>query len=220
MRVVIADDSLLIREGLRRLLDEAGHDVVAAVPDVPSLLREVQLASPDATVVDIRMPPSFTVEGLDAARHIARIRPGTGVLILSQYLESGYAVELLTGSPSHAGYLLKDHLAAGTVLVDALTRVVAGECLVDPAVVKRLVTHHLAGGPLAPLSAREVEVLSMVAEGLANPTISDRLDISRRTLEWHIRQIFIKLGIAESPDGDRRVLAVLTYLRATTTAET
>jgi DNA-binding NarL/FixJ family response regulator len=164
------------------------------------------------------MPPSFTVEGLDAARRIARMRPGTGVLVLSQYLESGYAVELLTGAASHVGYLLKDHLAEGTVLVDALTRVAAGECLVDPAVVVRLVTHPRAGGPLAPLTAREKEVLSMVAEGLANPTIAERLDISRRTLESHVRQIFIKLGISESPDGDRRVLAVLTYLRATTTA--
>ena len=220
MRVVIADDALLIREGVSRLLEEAGHVVVAAVPDVPSLLREVQLTLPDAAVVDIRMPPSFTVEGLDAARSIARIRPGTGVLVLSQYLESGYAVELLTHAPSHVGYLLKDHLAAGTVLVDALTRVASGECLVDPAVVERLVTHPRAEGPLAPLSAREVEVLSMVAQGLANTTIADRLDVSRRTLEWHVRQIFIKLGIAESPDGDRRVLAVLTYLRATTTAAT
>src|SRR6478735_3396284 len=129
MRVVIADDSLLIREGLRRLLDEAGHDVVAAVPDVSSLLREVQLTAPDAAVVDIRMPPSFTVEGLDAARRIARIRPGTGVLVLSQYLESGYAVELLTDAPRHVGYLLKDHIAEGTILVDALSRLAAGDTI-------------------------------------------------------------------------------------------
>ena len=165
MRVVIADDALLIREGARRLLDEAGHVVVAAVPDVVVATARGAAERARAAVVDIRMPPSFTVEGLDAARRIARMRPGTGVLVLSQYLESGYAVELLTGAPSHVGYLLKDHLAEGTVLVDALTRVAAGECLVDPAVVERLVTHPRAGGPLAPLSARETEVLSMVARG-------------------------------------------------------
>lgn len=214
MRIVIADDSVVIRAGVTRLLEEAGHEVVATAADLPGLLRETQLAAPDAVVIDIRMPPTNTSEGIDAARRIARLKPGTGVLVLSQYLESSYAIDLLEQTPTHIGYLLKDHLAADSTLADAVARVASGECVVDPAIVDLLVQHPRARGPLAALTAREVEVLSYLAEGLGNSAIADRLEVSLRTLESHIRMIFIKLGISETTDKDKRVLAVLTYLRA------
>jgi DNA-binding NarL/FixJ family response regulator len=214
MRVVVADDSMLTREGVVRLLDEAGVDVVAAVADGDALLREVALDPPDAAVVDIRMPPTHTDEGLVAAARIRSSHPEVAVLVLSQYLESAYALRLLGEHPQKVGYLLKDRVCEVAVLVDALRRLTEGECVVDPTIVARLFARPRRDDPLSTLSAREREVLALVAEGLSNREIAARLFVTERTVEAHITSVFAKLGLTDDAASHRRVLAVLTYLRA------
>lgn len=214
LRLVLADDSMIIREGLARLLSEAGCTVVATAEDSTGLLREVAASEDlDAAVVDIRMPPTHTNEGIIAARQLRVLRPQLGVLVLSQYVESHYATTLLTDHPQHVGYLLKDRVSDVAVLVDALRRVVDGECVVDPTIVQRLMRPRSADGPLDRLTPREREVLGLMAEGRSNTAIAQRLKVGDRTLEAHIRQILIKLDLDQSPDDHRRVLAVLSYLQ-------
>ncbi|MBI4944353.1 MAG: response regulator transcription factor [Actinobacteria bacterium] len=215
MRLAVADDSMLMREALSRLLVEAGHEVVAAVPDGRTLLREVALNQPDAAVVDIRMPPTHTDEGIAAAQEIRRCHPDVAVLVLSQYLESVYAMRLLQDEPRSTGYLLKERVVDVAVLVDALERLVAGECVLDPAIVQRLLHRPRDPGPLDALTPRETEVLGLMAEGRSNAAIATALELSAKTLETHIRQILTKLDLPESGQDHRRVLAVLTYLRST-----
>jgi DNA-binding NarL/FixJ family response regulator len=214
VRVIVADDSMLVREGLARLLADAGCEVVATANDATQLLREVDAAAPDVAIVDIKMPPSFTDEGIAAAAEIRRQHPDVGVLVLSQHLESEYAMRLLAEVPERAGYLLKDRLADMAVLVDALRRIVDGECVIDPTIVARLVRRPRERSPLDELSDREREVLGLMAEGRSNHAIAERLFVSRKTVEAHVRQILLKLDLPESPDDHRRVLAVLAYLRS------
>ncbi len=213
MRVVIADDSALMREGLSRLLIEAGVDVVSTAADAENLLRAVARERPDVAVIDIRMPPSFTDEGIVAARAIQIDHPDVGVLILSHHLESEYAVSVMKEVPRGVGYLLKERVSAVEVLVDALQRVNEGECVVDPTIVARLLRSSRRRGPLARLTARELEVLTLMAEGCSNQAIGARLFLSPRTVEHHVRGVFDKLGLDESPASHRRVLAVIAYLR-------
>jgi DNA-binding NarL/FixJ family response regulator len=216
MRVVIADDSMLLREGLARLLTDAGLEVVATAEDAPALFREVELTRPDAVIVDIKMPPTHTDEGITAARRIRNDYPGVGVLVLSQYLESEYAMRLITDAPQHVGYLLKERVSDVAVLVDALKRLVEGECVIDPTIVSRLMRRQQSPGPLDALTVREREVLALIAEGRSNGAIAQRLVMSPKTLEAHVRQILQKLDLHESHDDHRRVLAVLAYLRSST----
>jgi DNA-binding NarL/FixJ family response regulator len=214
MRVVIADDSMLLREGLARLLVDANCDVVATAGDAGGLFREVELTRPDAVIVDIRMPPTHTDEGIAAARRIRSDHPGIGILVLSQYLESDYAMRLITDAPEHVGYLLKERVSDVAVIVDALRRVVEGECVVDPTIVSTLLRRPRDPGPLDRLTSREVEVLALMAEGRSNGAIADRLVMSPKTVEAHVRRILQRLDLQESPDDHRRVLAVLQYLRS------
>ena len=214
MRVVLADDEALLREGLARLLEERGVDVVGRVGDPAALLRSVESTRPDVAIVDIRMPPSHTDEGLVAAAEIRRRRPDVGVLVLSHYLESRYAMRLLEDAPERVGYLLKERVSDVVILADALRRITEGECVVDPTIVSRLMARRREHGPLDELTDREREVLTLIAEGHSNHAICQRLFLSPKTVEAHIRQIFLKLGLRESPEQHRRVLAVLTFLRA------
>jgi len=214
MRVVVADDEMLLREGLARLLADSGVDVVGKAADGQELLRSVRLTQPDVAIVDIKMPPTHTDEGLVAAREIREQHPAVGVLVLSHYLESSYAMQLLEDHPGHAGYLLKERVSDIAVLADALQRICDGECVVDPTIVARLVNRTRDAGPLDELTDREREVLALIAEGRSNQSICDELVVSPKTVETHIRQIFMKLGIPGSPDSHRRVLAVLAFLRA------
>ena len=214
MRVVVADDVMLTREGIARLLDEAGIDVVAQAEDAEGLLREVRLKQPDAAIVDIRMPPTHTDEGLVAAQRIRADHPAIGVLVLSQYVEPSYAMRLLEEHPERVGYLLKQRVFDVAILVDALRRIADGETVVDPTIVSRLVGRRRRHDPLAELTAREREVLGLVAEGLSNGAIASRLFITERTVEAHVKQVFLKLGLTVDPDSHRRVLAVLACLRS------
>jgi DNA-binding NarL/FixJ family response regulator len=209
----VADDAMLTREGIVHLLDEAGVDVVAQVDDADGLLRAVTRWSPDVAVVDIKMPPTHTDEGLVAAQRIRDEQPDVAVLVLSQYLEPSYAMRLLERHPEKVGYLLKERIFAAAVLVDALHRVCDGETVVDPTIVSRLFRRRRDDDPLATLSRREHEVLELVAEGLSNKAIADRLHVAARTVESHVTQIFLKLGVDTSPNSHRRVLAVLSFLR-------
>jgi DNA-binding NarL/FixJ family response regulator len=213
MRVVIADDAALLRDGVARLLTDAGFEVVGTAADADQLLAQVDAARPDAAIVDIRMPPTQTNEGLVAAERIRSAYPGTGVLVLSQYLELRYAARLVEQHPTRIGYLLKERVSDIAVLTDALHRIAEGECVIDPTIVARLMDRRRAG-PLAALTDREREVLSLMAEGHSNGGICARLYLSPKTVEAHIRQIFSKLGVAEVDAYHRRVLAVLTFLRA------
>jgi DNA-binding NarL/FixJ family response regulator len=215
MRVVIADDAMLLREGTARLLEGAGLDVVGKVDDAQKLLRIVASEHPDVAIVDIRMPPTFTDEGLVAAAAIRASYPDVGVLVLSQYLESSYAMRLLRDNPERSGYLLKERVSDVAVLVDALKRIVEGECVLDPTIVAMLVRRPRDPDPLAELTEREQEVLALIAEGRSNRAIAELLVLSPKTIETHIGQILLKLGLDETADYHRRVLAVLAYLRHT-----
>ena len=213
MRVVVADDTMLTREGIVRLLRDAGIEVVAEAEDAQGLLRHVRLARPDVALVDIRMPPTHTDEGLVAAQTIRAEHHQVGVLVLSQYVEPSYALRLLQEHPERVGYLLKERVFDIATVVDALRRIVDGETVIDPTIVSRLVGRRRRQDPLTVLSAREREVLGLVAEGMSNRAIAARLYVTERTVEAHVTQIFQKLGLPESPDQHRRVLAVLTFLR-------
>jgi DNA-binding NarL/FixJ family response regulator len=219
VRVVVADDVMLTREGIVRLLEDAGIDVVAQAHDAESLLREVRLKQPDAAVVDIRMPPTHTDEGLVATQRIRTDQPAVGVLLLSQYVEPSYAMRLLEEHPERVGYLLKQRVFDAAVLVDALRRIVDGETVVDPTIVARLFGRNRREDPLAELTAREREVLGLLAEGLSNRAIAARLFVTARTVEAHVKQIFLKLGLDVNPDSHRRVLAVLACLRGERSGE-
>jgi len=214
MRVAIVDDQVLLREGLARLLAEAGMRVVAAEGDVDSFLGAVDTSHPDVAIIDIRLPPTFTDEGLRAADLLRTRHPGTAALVLSQYLDVGYALRLLESFPSGVGYLLKDRVSQVAVLIDAVERVVAGECVVDPSIVSRLVSRTGPAGPLGVLTPRERDVLGLMAEGRTNSAIGQRLYLSEKTVEGNVRRIFDKLGLTDTPDDNRRVLAVLAFLRA------
>jgi serine/threonine-protein kinase len=214
MRVIVAEDLMLTREGIVHLLRESGADVVGEAGDLDALMRAVAAEAPDAVIVDIRMPPTHTDEGLVAARRIRAEHPNTAVLLLSQYLEPSYAMRLIQDHPEGVGYLLKERIFNGSVLVDALRRTADGECVVDPTIVARLLGRRRAADPVALLTAREREVLSLVAEGLSNTAIARRLSVTERTVEAHTTQIFMKLGLDANPDAHRRVLAVLALLRS------
>jgi len=214
LRVAIAEDSVLLREGLTRLLAEAGHQVVAATTDAEGLMRAVESLAPDVCVVDVRMPPTFTDEGLRAALVIRDRWPDTGVLVLSQWVEERYATELISGSPHGVGYLLKDRVADVTEFLDALRRVAEGGSALDPEVVAQLLARSRT--PLSVLTAREREVLALMAEGRSNTDIADTLVVSGGAVGKHINSIFSKLGLASGEHGHRRVLAVLHYLNGVT----
>jgi DNA-binding NarL/FixJ family response regulator len=214
VRVLIADDETLLRDGLARLLEDAGFEVVGRCGDAETLLRMVDARRPDVALVDIRMPPNNTDDGLVAAQEIRRRHERIGVLVLSHHLEAHYAMRLLDEVPERAGYLLKDRISDIAVLADALRRIGEGECVVDPTIVSRLVARKRARGPLDELTERERVVLALVAEGLSNAAIGERLYLSPKTVEAHISQIFMKLDLRSAAGRHRRVLAVLAYLRA------
>jgi DNA-binding NarL/FixJ family response regulator len=214
MRVAVADDALVTREGIGRLLTEARVDVVALARDGSELLHHVRTHAPDVAIVDIRMPPTHTDEGLVAAATIRENHPNTSVLVLSSYVEIAYAERLLARGGDGVGYLLKDRIADIAVLVDALQRVADGETVVDAAIVSRLIAERRRHAPLAELTAREQEILHLVAQGYSNRGIADRLVIAERTVETHVRQVLAKLDVADSPGVNRRVLAVLAFLQA------
>ena len=213
MRVVVADDSMLTREGIVRLLRDAAVEVVGEAEDADGLLREVALSRPDVAMVDIRMPPTNTDEGLVAAQKIRSEHPEVGVLVLSQYVEPSYALRLIQDQPERVGYLLKDRVFDIATVVDALRRIVDGETVIDPTIVSRLVGRRRRDSPLEQLTDREREVLGLIAEGLSNRAVAERLYVTERTVEAHVTQIFMRLGLPESSDWHRRVLAVLTFLR-------
>ena len=213
MRVIVVDDSLLAREGLARLLREAGIDVLAERTDAQGLVPLVQVERPDVVVIDIKMPPTYTDEGLVAAADVMEAVPGTAVLVLSQYLETAYAMRLVEEFPERTGYLLKDRLSDIMVLVDALRRLVDGETVIDPTIVNRLLSRRRRVDPLQSLTDREREVLGLLAEGLSNRAIGTRLFITDRTVETHVTNVFAKLGLGDDNATHRRVLAVLTFLR-------
>ena len=212
MRVVVADDVMLTREGIVRVLSEEGIEVVAEAENAEVLLRHVRLDKPDAVVVDIRMPPSHSDEGLVAAQRIRTEQPDIGILVLSQYVEPSFAMRLIEDYPEGMGYLLKERVFDGAILIDGLRRISEGETVIDPTIVSLLVGRRRRHDPLAGLTEREREVLSLVAEGRSNKAIATRLFIAERTVEAHIQQVFLKLRLPESPDDHRRVLAVLAFL--------
>jgi DNA-binding NarL/FixJ family response regulator len=214
MRVVVADDVMLVRSGLARLLSDAGIDVVGEAADVDRLLRLVALEAPDVAIVDIRMPPTHTDEGLVAARRIQEEHPATAVVLLSQYLEPRYAERLLADQPGGLGYLLKERVSDIAVLVDALRRVAEDECVIDPTIVSQLMRRRRPNSPLTRLTPREREILALIAEGRSNAGVARQLGISQRTVEAACAQVFQKLDLEPSLDVNRRVLAVLTLLRS------
>ena len=214
MRVVIADDAMLIREGTARLLEDADVQVAGKAGDAQQLLRIVATEHPDVAIVDIKMPPTFTDEGLAAAEQIRTAHPGVGVLVLSQYLETRYATRLLEHHPQALGYLLKERVSDIGALKDAIARIAEGECVLDPTIVARLLKRPRRPGPLDDLTGREREVLALVAEGRSNQGIAQTLVLSPKTVEAHVGRILAKLGVADTPDYHRRVLAVLAFLRA------
>jgi DNA-binding NarL/FixJ family response regulator len=213
VRVIVADDSLILREGLTRLLEEVGFDVVAQAGDADELLAAVAAHAPDVAIVDIRMPPTHTDEGLRAAREIRTRHPGIGILVLSQFARPSYAMELLSGGAEGIGYLLKDRVSDLHELADSVRRIGAGGSVLDPSVVSQLVGRPLQGrDPLEDLTERELDVLGSMAEGRSNRAIGEALSISEHTVEKHVKSILGKLRIPASADDHRRVLAVLTFL--------
>ncbi len=214
MRVVIAEDSVLLREGLARLLADFGEEIVAAVGDAEQAKAAVAELAPDLIVLDVRMPPNHTDEGIRAALAIRRSHPGVAVLVLSQYVEQHYATELLAGDTAGVGYLLKDRVADVADFVDALRRVGAGGTALDPEVVSHLLAHSRKRDPLAMLTPRETEVLEYMAEGRTNAAIAAQMVVSEGAVEKHVSSIFTKLDLAPADSDHRRVLAVLRYLEA------
>jgi DNA-binding NarL/FixJ family response regulator len=213
MRVMIADDAVLFREGLARVLEAAGIQVAAQVGDADQLIARVRADPPDAVVVDIRMPPTHTREGLDAAERIRAEDPRVGVLVLSQYVETHHAIQLLQGGVQGVGYLLKDRVADVAEVADAVRRVAGGGSVIDPEVVAQLVGRQRVRNPILELTDREREVLALIAEGRSNQAICQRLYLSPKTVEAHVRSIFTRLDLSATPDDHRRVLAVLAFLR-------
>jgi DNA-binding NarL/FixJ family response regulator len=213
LRIVIAEDSVLLREGIARLLADAGHDVVEKVENGPDLITAIERHRPDVSVVDVRMPPDFRDEGLRAAIEARRRVPGSPVVILSQYVEAEYASELLESGAGGVGYLLKDRVADVSEFLSTLVRVAEGGTALDPEVISQLVTRRRRDDPLTELTGREQEVLALMAEGHSNTAIAGQLFIGDGTVEKHITNIFSKLGLESTTSQHRRVLAVLTYLR-------
>jgi len=214
LRVVVADDSVLLREGVVRLLEENGCEVVGQAGDAEDLIRKVRAHKPDVAVVDIRMPPTNTDDGLRAALEIRGELPDTGVLVLSQYVEEGYALDLVGESAGGVGYLLKDRVADVERFVDSVRRVADGGSALDPEVVAQLVGRARRDDPLAELTPREREVLELMAEGRSNNAIAEMMVVTERAVEKHVTSIFGKLGLAPAPEDHRRVLAVLAFLRS------
>jgi DNA-binding NarL/FixJ family response regulator len=214
MRLVICDDSVLLREGLSRILQDAGFEVVGQAGNAEDLMRKVRFDHPDVAIVDIRMPPTHTDEGLRAAQQIRTQHPEVGVFVLSQYVEPGYALELLADSAEGVGYLLKDRVSDVDEFTAAVRRVGEGGSALDPAVVSELVGRRRREDPLADLTPREREVLGLMAEGRSNQAIAQRLVVTERAVEKHVTSIFQKLRLPASEDDHRRVLAVLMFLRS------
>jgi len=214
IRVVIAEDSVLLREGIARLLEESGFEVAGQAGDAEDLLRKVGAHKPDVAVVDVRMPPSHTDEGLRAAHQIRADHPGVGVLVLSQYVEEAYALDLLAQSTESTGYLLKDRIADVDSFTDAVRRVANGGSALDPEVVALLLGRRRREDPLASLTPREREVLGLMAEGRSNAAIAEAMVVTERAVEKHVTSIFSKLDLTPTMEDHRRVLAVLAYLRA------
>ena len=212
MRIVIAEDSAVIRAGLAEILTDRGHEIVAAVGDAEALKVAVAADKPDVAIVDVRMPPGHTDEGLRAAIAIRRDHPGIGILVFSQYIETRYAADLLATGSGGIGYLLKDRVANVAEFTDAITRIAAGGTALDPEVVSGLLSASRHASALAALTAREHDVLALMAEGRSNSAIADRIFVSERAVEKHISNIFTKLGLPPSDSDHRRVLAVLAYL--------
>jgi DNA-binding NarL/FixJ family response regulator len=213
MRVGLAEDSFLLRQGVARLLEDTGFEVAWQAGDADDLLLRAAADPPDVALVDIRMPPTFSDEGLRAARTLAQTAPQVGVLILSQYVETDFAYEVLSGEAPGRGYLLKDRVSDLEAFADAVRRVGEGGSVVDPEVVDALLKRQRASSPLDALSEREREVLALMAEGRSNHAIGDRIHLSPKTIETHVHAIFTKLALEPTPDDHRRVLAVVTYLR-------
>ena len=214
LRIVLADDAVLLREALAASLDDAGFEVVGQAADTDGLVRLVRDLEPDVVVVDVRMPPTHTTEGLQAAAEIRRMTPATAILVLSQYIETRYAMELLRDDPSGIGYLLKDRVTRISDLADAVRRVASGGSVIDPEVVARLLGKPRTHTELDELTTREREILGLMAEGRSNAGIAEHLVLDHKTVEGHVSRIFSKLGLAPTHEDHRRVLAVLSYLRA------
>jgi DNA-binding NarL/FixJ family response regulator len=214
MRIVIAEDAAIMRDGLTQTLTRRGHEVAAAVGDAAALLQAIEEHRPDVAIIDVRMPPTHTDEGLRAARVVRQDFPAVGVLVFSQYVEARAAAELFAGGPAGVGYLLKDRVADVSDFIDALTRVAGGGTVLDPEVVRQLLGAGSRGTALAALTPREREVLSLVAQGRSNAAIAGALFISPKVVEKHIASIFDKLGLAPSGTDNRRVIAAITYLEA------
>jgi DNA-binding NarL/FixJ family response regulator len=213
LRVALADDAVLLREALASALASAGFDVVGQASDPATILELVERTRPDVVVLDVRMPPTHTTEGLEAARTIRARWPATAILVLSQYVETRYAIDLLRDDPSGIGYLLKDRVTRVADLADAVRRVGAGGSVIDPEVVGRLLGRSRGRSPLDELTPRERDILALMAEGRSNPAIAERLTLEVKTVEGHVRAIFSKLGLEPAAEDHRRVLAVLVWLR-------
>jgi DNA-binding NarL/FixJ family response regulator len=213
MRVIVADDSVLLREGVTRLLENAGHEVVGQAADQDELMRKARAHKPDVAIIDIRMPPTHTNEGLQAARAIREEMPDTGVVVLSAYIEATYALELLGDDPAGVGYLLKDRVWDGDRFAEAVRRVAEGGSALDPEVVSHMLGRRRIKEPLEELTPREYDVLALMAEGRSNRAIAEKLVISGRAVEKHVTSIFTKLKLPPAAEDHRRVLAVLAFLR-------
>jgi serine/threonine-protein kinase len=213
VRVILVDDAALVRQGLARLLADDGIEIVAQLDDAVDVAAAVERFAPDAVVLDIRMPPTHTTEGLDAALVLRDRFPALGVLLLSQHLESRHAIELLEGRPRGIGYLFKERIADPAEFAAAVRRVAAGGTAIDPEVIRLVLQRSGPADPLADLTSREHEILQLIAEGWSNPAIAKRLWLTVKTVESHVRSIFLKLGLPPEPDHDRRVRAVLVHLR-------
>jgi DNA-binding NarL/FixJ family response regulator len=214
IRIVVADDAVLLREAISAALAAAGFVLAGQASDATELMALVEREQPDVAIVDVRMPPTHTTEGLAAAREIRRARPATAILVLSQYVETRYAIDLLRDNPAGVGYLLKDRVTRVADLADAVRRVASGGSVIDPDVVARLLGRQRAHSPLDELTAREREILGLMAEGRSNQAIADQLVLDPKTVEGHVSGIFSKLGLEPAAQDNRRVLAVLAYLRS------